>query len=76
MKMYETGKKFIWKPINRVTEQQEINHVHFGKIVTVIGLETLNRVKISVDDFPQCNGRIFKNQFVADQDELEELTEK
>lgn len=52
MKMYETGKKFIWKPINRATEQQEINHVYFGKIVTVIGLETLNRVKISVDDFP------------------------
>ncbi|MFR2244228.1 MAG: hypothetical protein ACLS67_24195 [Anaerobutyricum soehngenii] len=50
--------------------------MYFGKIVTVIGLETLDRVKISVDNFPQCNGRIFKNQFVADKDELEELTEK
>lgn len=61
---------------NLLIEQQEINHVYFGKIVTVIGLETLDRVKISVDNFPQCNGRIFKNQFVADKDELEELTEK
>ena len=74
--LFRNGKKFIWKPINRATGQQEINHVYFGKIVTVIGLETLDRVKISVDNFPQCNGRIFKNQFVADKDELEELTEK
>jgi DNA modification methylase len=73
--LFRNGKKFIWKPINRATGQQEINHVYFGKIVTVIGLETLDRVKISVDNFPQCNGRIFKNQFVADKDELEELTE-
>ena len=74
--LFRNGKKFIWKPINRATGQQEINHVYFGKIVTVIGLETLDRVKISVDNFPQWNGRIFKNQFVADKDELEELTEK
>ena len=71
--------KGIWEYCGdcfRATGQQEINHVYFGKIVTVIGLETLDRVKISVDNFPQCNGRIFKNQFVADKDELEELPEK
>ena len=27
-------------------------------------------VRVSVDDFPQCNYRRQKNQFVADKDEL------
>lgn len=68
---YKKGMKFIWKPINRATKEVETNHPHYGKVITVIGVETLNRVRISVDDFPQCNWKEHKNQFVADKDELE-----
>lgn len=67
---YEKGMKFVWKPINRATKQIDTDHFHCGKVVTVIGEETLDRVKISVDDFPNCNYRELKNQFVADKDEL------
>lgn len=67
---YVKGNKFIWKPINRATNTIEESHPHYNKTVTMISEETLNRVKISVDDFPQCNGREIKNQFCADKDEL------
>lgn len=66
----ENGNKFIWEPINRATRKTEVKHPHFGKIVTVIGSETLGRVRISVDDFPNCNDRLNVNQFVAEKDEL------
>lgn len=62
--------KYIWKPINRATKQFETEHPHFGKVVTVIGNETLGRLRISVDDFPNCNDRKHVNQFVAEPDEL------
>lgn len=68
---YLKGMKFIWNPINRVTKQIEKEHPHCGKVVTVIKEETLDRLRISVDDFPKCNWREQKNQFVADKDELE-----
>lgn len=67
---YKEGMKFIWHPMNRATKQVEVEHPHCGKIVTVIGLETMDRVKVSVDDFPNCNDRKNANQFVADKDEL------
>ena len=66
----ENGKKFIWKPINRATRKAEEKHPHFGKIVTVIAPQTLGRVRISVDDFPNCNNRLNVNQFIAEKDEL------
>ena len=68
--MYEKGMKFLWHPINRATNRVEEDHPHYNKIVTIISTETLNRIKISVDDFPQCNYRESKNQFFADKDEL------
>lgn len=68
---YKEGTKFKWKPINRATKRPNIEHSHYGKTVTVIGLETLDRIRISVDDFPQCNYRREKNQFIAEKDELE-----
>ena len=74
MSEYKNGDKFIWNPINRATKKIENLHPHCGKIVRVIGNETLDRVRISVDDFPECNYREHKNQFVADKDELEEIT--
>lgn len=64
------GKKFVWKPINRATRQKEVDDPHYGKIVTVIREETCDRLRISVDDFPECNGKIRRNQFLADKDEL------
>lgn len=72
---YIKGSKFIWHPINRATKKVESEHPHCGKIVTVIGNETLNRIRISVDDFPECNDRIHVNQFVAEKDELEPYIE-
>ncbi len=68
---YREEMKFVWKPINRATKQIETEHPHYGKIVIVIGAETLDRVRISVDDFPNCNDKEHVNQFVADKDELE-----
>lgn len=73
---YLKGDKFVWKPINRATNTIEENHPHYNKIVTIIDTETLNRFKISVDDFPQCNFRESKNQFCADKDELIPVTIK
>lgn len=67
---YSKGNKFIWNPINRATNKVQESHPHYNKIVTMISEETLNRIKISVDDFPQCNHRELKNQFCADKEEL------
>lgn len=70
---YNKKKKFIWNPINRVTKQVEIEHPHYGKIVTMISEDTLDRIWISIDDFPECNYREHKNRFLAGKDELVEL---
>ena len=56
---YIKGMRFIWKPINRATKEYETEHPHYGKSVTVIETETLDRVRISVDDFPNCNDSFF-----------------
>lgn len=72
---YKKGMKFIWNPINRATKTIEKSHPHCGKIVTVIRSETFDRIRISVDDFPNCNNRKHVNQFVADKDELEPYTD-
>lgn len=68
--MRYVGMKFIWKPFNHDTKQDETEHPHYGKIVTVIGEETIDRLRVSVDDFPEMNGREKKNQFVVCKDEL------
>ena len=68
--MYKIGDKYIWNPINRATDEIDFDNYHCGKTVTVIGDETLDRVRISVDDFLECNNRRGKNQFVASKDEL------
>lgn len=70
---YEMGKKFMWNPINRATKQVELENPHYGKIVTVISEDTLNRIWISVDDFAECNYSEHKNHFLANKDELVEL---
>lgn len=68
--LYIKGKKFVWNPMNRATKQVETEHVHCGKTVSVISEDTLDRIWISVDDFPNCNDREHKNRFLADKDEL------
>lgn len=71
--IYKKGAKFIWNPINRATKQVEIGNVHCGKVVTVIEIDSvrLGTIRISVDDdFPQCNWRESKNQFIAIADKL------
>lgn len=67
---YIKGMKFIWKPINRATKKFETEYPHYGKVVTLIGLEPLDRVRVSIDDFPNYNWKKSKNQFIAEKDEL------
>ena len=67
------GDKYIWKPYNHATKSDDIDHVWYEHIVTVIGFETLDRAQISVDDFPNCNHRENKNRFCADIAELFDL---
>lgn len=67
---YTKGEKFIWKPINRATKQRETEHPHYGKRVTVIDVDYLDTVWVSVDDFPKVNDKN-ANRFLAQKDELE-----
>ena len=67
------GDKYIWKPYNHATKNENTEHVWYGHIVTVIGFETLDRVWISVENFPNCNHRERKNRFCADKYELFEI---
>ena len=67
------GDKFIWKPYNHAKKRYDAEHIWYGHIVTVIGFGTVDRVKISVDDFPDCNHRELKNRFCADVSDLFEI---
>ena len=70
--LYAKGNKFLWYPIDRGKGEVETEHPHYGKIVTVINIDSkrLETILISVDDFPQCNGREHKNKFLILSDEL------
>ena len=64
------GDKYIWKLYNHATKSDDTDHRWYGHVVTVIGFEPSGRVRISVDDFPDCNQRELKNRFMADKYEL------
>ena len=66
------GKKFVWEPFNHARKGPESAHPHFGKIVTITGIDALNRFLISVDDFPKVND-INANKFLADENELKPI---
>ena len=69
--MKEIGDRIIWKPIDYRDMSQNTSHPWYGAKGTVIELDTLNRVVIALDDFPNCNYREHKNRFLADYRELE-----
>lgn len=72
--MFEELDRAIYKPINHITGEHDKDNVNYGKTVTIIsGMDVLGNYRISVDDFPQCNGRKQKNWFYANEEELEEV---
>jgi hypothetical protein len=45
---------------------------HYNKVATVIeNPDRLNLVKVSIDDFPNCNHREYHNRFYYQLEELE-----
>ena len=62
----EIGMKVIVRPINFATHEQDVTHIWYDKIATVIDIGEnpyLEQVCVSMDDFPACNGREYKNRF-------------
>lgn len=66
--------KGIFRPIDYRTHEQDINHIHYGKSVTILGKDKIYYC-FAVDDFPNCNGREQKNRFYAKHEEIEVLNE-
>lgn len=61
---------------NKVIIKKEIcannnKNPHFNKIATVEEIDRLNQVRVSIDDFPNCNHRTYHNRFWYMKDELE-----
>jgi hypothetical protein len=51
-----------------------LKNPHYKKMATVLEPpDRFGSVKVSVDDFPNCNHRDLKNQFRYDLDELDTL---
>jgi hypothetical protein len=44
---------------------------HYNKIATVEEIDTLDLVRVSIDDFPNCNHRTYHNRFWYSKNELE-----
>lgn len=64
------GEEYIYRPIDYVTKEDNTNHVHYGKKVTITDFDMLDRVWIAINDFPQCNHREYHNRFLAEKYEL------
>lgn len=62
--------KGIFKPIDYRTYEQDINHIHYGKSVTILEKDRFG-YRFSIDDFPNCNNREKKNRFYARHEEIE-----
>lgn len=67
------GEEYIYRPIDYVTKTENVNHIHYGKKVTVIDFDVLGRIWIAINDFPQCNQREYHNRFLAEIYELYSL---
>ena len=49
-----------------------LKNPHYNKVVTILELpDRLGLIKVSIDDFPNCNHRDYHNQFYYNIDELE-----
>lgn len=64
------GEEYIYRPIDYVTKTDNVSHVHYGKRVTVIDFDVLDRIWVSINDFPRCNHREYHNRFLAEKCEL------
>ena len=57
------GKRVIVRPIDYSKKKPDRKHIYYGKKGTVIGVDTLDRYIVAMDDFPDCNGRNEFNKF-------------
>jgi len=70
MRLYNVGDKVIIK--KEICANNLINP-HYNKVATVLEKpDRLGLVKISIDDFPNCNHKEYHNQFYYDIEDLEE----
>ena len=70
---FEIGDRVIYKPINYTDKSQDTENRYYGTKGTVIGLDTLRRMIISLDEFPECNNRKWRNSHWVNGEELEKI---
>lgn len=62
--------KGIFRPIDYRIREQNTNHIHYGKTITI--LEDDGRMYcFAFDEFPNCNWKESKNKFWANHEEIE-----
>ena len=64
------GKRVIVRPIDYSKKKPDRKHIYYGEKGTVIGVDTLDRYIVAMDDFPDCNCRVQKNRFWYDAEEV------
>lgn len=65
--MLKIGDKAVYKP-------NWENHIHDGRIITIKGYnKALSSYIFSIDDFPECNGREYKNTWQCSYSEAEPI---
>ena len=64
------GKRVIVRPIDYSKKKPDRKHIYYGKKGTVIGVDTLDRYIVAMDDFPDCNCRVQMNRFWYDAKEV------
>lgn len=64
------GEKVIVRPMDYSKKEFDRNHPHYGKKATIIGVDTLNRYIVAMDDFPDCNYKAQKNKFWYNAEEV------
>ena len=66
----EIGSKVI---IKRKICANGLRNPHFNKVATVLSIDRIDQVCVSIDSFPNCNHREFYNRFWYNSDELEPI---
>ena len=65
------GTRAIYRPWDYAKNDFDTANRYYGARCTVIGYETLGRYRIAFDNFPDCWYKEHKNNFCANQGELE-----
>lgn len=53
-----------------------LKNPHFKKIATILEIDKLNLIKVSIDNFPNCNSREYHNRFYYTQEEVKFFEEE